>query len=134
MVNHIAAGTSVPGDPKVLDILGDPTRRRLLVLLAEKPYHPAELARALRVSRPAISRHLRLLRSRGLVDETQEAEDGRTRLCRLRAAPLGDAAEWLRTVQQFWAMQLTAFGQYVAIQARAPRRQPSRTQRRRRKG
>ena len=132
MVNQIPTAIARPRDPEVLDLLGDPTRRRLVVLLAEKPRHPAELARALRVSRPAISRHLRLLRSRDLIEETRGADDGRMRLCRLRAAPLRDAAEWLQAVQQFWATQLTSFGQYVAMRADAPRQKPSRTQRRRR--
>ncbi len=54
------------------------------------------------------------------------------RLCRLRAAPLSEATEWLQAVQQFWATQLTAFSQYVAMQGDTPRQQTPRTQRGRR--
>ena len=131
MVNHIAAARL--RDPQVLDLLGDATRRRLVVLLAERPRHPAELARELRVSRPAISRHLRLLRSQGLLEDTRVADDGRTRLCRLRPAPLDDAADWLQAVQRFWATQLTAFGLHVAMQADSAREKPWRPQQRRRR-
>ncbi|HEY6102087.1 MAG TPA: ArsR family transcriptional regulator [bacterium] len=133
MVNHLDLDPALTRDPAVLDLLGDPARRRLIVLLAERPRHPTELARALRVSRPAISRHLRLLRARGLLDETRGADDGRARLCRLRGAPLGDAADWLQAVRQFWSIQLTAFSRYVADQAQTPRRRPSHTRPRRRK-
>jgi len=131
MVNHIPLERL--RDPRVLDLLGDPTRRRLVVLLAERPRHPAELARELRVSRPSISRHLRLLRSQGLLEDTRGADDGRTRLCRLRPAPLGDAADWLQAVQRFWATQLAAFGLHVAMQADSARQKPVRRRRRRRR-
>lgn len=109
MVNHMT-------DPRALDVLGDHTRRRLVALLASAPRPASELAQQLRVSRPAVSRHLRLLRSRGLVEEVPVPGDGRMRLCRLRPEPMAEVEQWAQQVRAFWAGRLTAFARYVADQ------------------
>jgi DNA-binding transcriptional ArsR family regulator len=68
-----------PTDP--FEALGDPNRRAILALLGERERSVQELADALPISRPAVSRHLRLLKSAGLVSETPE---GTRRIYRLR--------------------------------------------------
>jgi len=109
-------------DASALDVLGDRTRRRLLTLLASGPRPASDLAESLRISRPAVSRHLRLLRSRGLVEDAPDPGDRRVRLCRLRVGPLAEIEQWSERVQHFWTMQLAAFAHYVgAEQARSGR-------------
>jgi len=115
MVNHIS-------DAPVLDVLGDRTRRRLVALLAAGPRPAGDLARALRISRPAVSRHLRLLRHRGLVEERRVPKDGRIRLCRLNTTPLVQIGQWAEQVQRFWEEQLAAFADYVRTQEAPARR------------
>lgn len=79
--------------------IADPTRRQILDLLATREYPAGELARRFPVSRPAISRHLRVLRRARLVKETRR---GRQRVYSLRAAPLREVDTWLRRYEQFW--------------------------------
>jgi DNA-binding transcriptional ArsR family regulator len=76
----------------VYDILSDPSRRRILALLSERDRSAGELGRALSVSQPGVSKHLRILREAGLVTVRSEAQ---RRVYRLRAEPLGEVAEWL---------------------------------------
>ena len=80
---------------RVFRALGDPTRREILTLLAGGRRPVVEIAARFPMSRPAISKHLRLLREAGLVDE--EAV-GRKRLYGLLREPLGGAEEWLRGI------------------------------------
>ena len=81
------------GDP--FSALGDPNRRAIIALLHDGEKSVQELADALPISRPAVSRHLRLLREAGLVAD--RAEGNRT-LCRLDAAGLDDMLEYLTTM------------------------------------
>ena len=92
-------------DAPVLDVLADPTRRAVVAMLAARPHPAGELAAACAISRPALSRHLRLLRSRGAVEEYRIPQDGRVRMYRLRREPLDDVARWAATLQSFWAHQ-----------------------------
>lgn len=76
----------------VFRAIADPTRRRLLEALAEGPLSVSRLAAAFPVSRPAVSKHLRLLREAGLVTEDR---DGRRRLYRLRPRVLAVVRSWV---------------------------------------
>jgi DNA-binding transcriptional ArsR family regulator len=78
-------------------------------LLRERPRRAGELAAAFRTSGPAVSKHLRVLRASGLVEEERDERDARVRLYRLRAEPFDDLQSWLQEVQRFWTDQLTAF-------------------------
>ena len=92
-----------------LSALADPTRRRVVDLLRKRPYRAGDLARASRVSAPAMSRHLRVLRRTGLIEEQRNTEDARLRVYRLRPQPFRDLQSWLREVETFWTDQLDAF-------------------------
>jgi DNA-binding transcriptional ArsR family regulator len=94
---------------ETLSALADPTRRRVVDLLRERPRRAGELAAAFRVSPPAMSRHLRVLRTRGLVDEDRDEQDARARVYRLRPEPFRDLRAWLQEVEAFWSDQLGAF-------------------------
>lgn len=92
-----------------LSALADPTRRRVVELLRKRPRRAGDLARASRVSPPAMSRHLRVLRRSGLIEEEPNPEDARARVYRLRPPPFRDLQSWLREVESFWTDQLDAF-------------------------
>jgi DNA-binding transcriptional ArsR family regulator len=80
--------------------LADPTRRAILARLATGEATVNELAAPFDISLPAISRHLKVLEQASLIDR---ARDGQFRRCRLNAARLAEAAEWLSFYQRFWS-------------------------------
>ena len=92
-----------------LTALADPTRRRVVDLLRRGPRRAGELAAAAKMSAPAMSRHLRVLRRQGLVDERRDDDDARARVYRLRAEPFRALQSWLAEVEGFWEDQLGAF-------------------------
>jgi len=79
--------------------LSDPTRRAILARLAMSEATVTELAQPFEISLPAISKHLRVLEGAGLLARQKE---GRIHRCRLVAAPLHAAADWLVFYQRFW--------------------------------
>lgn len=83
----------------VFGALADPTRRALLLRLAEGEATVAQLAAPFSISQPAISKHLKVLECAGLVTRSQR---GTARLSRLEAEPLRDATAWLARYQHFW--------------------------------
>jgi DNA-binding transcriptional ArsR family regulator len=100
---------AAPDLDATLSALADPTRRNVVDLLRRRPRRPGELAAACRVSAPAMSRHLRVLRRRGLIEEERVEEDQRARVYRLRPEPFDELQAWLREVERFWTDQLEAF-------------------------
>lgn len=90
--------------------LADPVRRELLGLLRRSPASVGELAARFPISRPAISRHLRVLREAGLVSVR---EQGRERLYRLEPAPLEQVDAWLDDFRDRWSPRLDALATEV---------------------
>jgi DNA-binding transcriptional ArsR family regulator len=88
-----------------LAALADPVRRELVSLLARGELAAGELADRFPVSRPAVSRHLRVLREAGLV--TARA-DGKRRLYALDPRPLRELDDWLEPYRDLWAQRLDA--------------------------
>jgi DNA-binding transcriptional ArsR family regulator len=85
--------------------IADPVRREILMLLRGGERTAGEIASCFEISRPAVSRHLRVLREAGLVvDEVV----GRQRYYRLETGPLAPLLEWLARIQQPWAARLDA--------------------------
>jgi DNA-binding transcriptional ArsR family regulator len=84
--------------------VADPTRRSILDRLRRGDAHVNELASGFRVSRPAISRHLRVLRKAHLVRERRE---GRQRIYQLEADRLEQVARWTEDYREFWQQSLT---------------------------
>jgi DNA-binding transcriptional ArsR family regulator len=97
-------------DDAVFEALADPTRRRILELVASGERTAGELAAEFATSRPAVSRHLRVLRDAGLVAWRGEAQ---RRLYRLDAAPLAEAGAWIERTRDGWAARLDAFEQHL---------------------
>jgi len=92
---------------EALTALADPTRRHILELLRGGERSAGEIAEAFPVSRPAISRHLRVLRESGL---TRVRVDGQRRVYALDPAPLAELDAWLRPYRRFWSRRLDALG------------------------
>jgi DNA-binding transcriptional ArsR family regulator len=98
---------------RTLAALADPTRRRVVDLLRKAPRRAGELADAFDMSPPAMSRHLRVLRKTGLVEEDELEEDARVRVYRLRRSPFSALRHWLDEVEEFWGGQLEAFKEHA---------------------
>lgn len=92
--------------------LADPTRRGVINLLRHKAHRASDIADALDMSRPAMSRHLRVLRESGLVEATDH-EDARVRVYSLRKQRFVELRHWLDDVEQFWTAQLDGFAEHV---------------------
>jgi DNA-binding transcriptional ArsR family regulator len=90
--------------------LADPTRRAVLDLLRQGSQPAGQIAQAFPVSRPAISKHLRLLRRAHLV---QEHRQGRHRFYHLNPAPLKAVDSWLEQYRAFWTASLTNLKAFV---------------------
>jgi DNA-binding transcriptional ArsR family regulator len=93
--------------------LADPARRRAVELLAREPRRAGDLARALRISPSAMSKHLRVLRDSGLVAEAHPAHDTRVRIYSLRSAPMAELRAWLAAAERVWSEQLAAFAAHL---------------------
>jgi DNA-binding transcriptional ArsR family regulator len=90
--------------------LADPTRRAILERLTAGDVAVTELARPFRMSLPAVSKHLRVLETAGLIARDRE---GRVHRMRLVARPMKDAVEWMAAYAWFWDEQLQSLGRYL---------------------
>jgi DNA-binding transcriptional ArsR family regulator len=99
--------------------LADPTRRRILELLSEGDRSAGELAGHFEMTRPGVSRHLRVLREHGLVRSRRERQ---RRIYSLDPAPLVELDEWLDRYRAFWTNRLDAFGTELRRRQRAGNR------------
>jgi DNA-binding transcriptional ArsR family regulator len=91
--------------------LADPTRRALVMRLAERPDASiSELAAPFAVSLPAIMKHLDVLAHAGLV---AREKTGRVVACRLKAEPMRDAFEWLNRYEKFWSERLNSLAAFL---------------------
>ncbi len=96
---------------RTFSALADPIRRAILARLAEEGEATVgELAEPFDVSRPAISKHLRVLERAGLV---RRAKDGRVSRCELDASPMKEAADWVERYRTFWEGQLDSLSRYL---------------------
>jgi DNA-binding transcriptional ArsR family regulator len=94
---------------RTLAALADPARRRVIELLREQPRRAGELADAVGLNPPALSRHLRTLKATGLIEESHPAFDARVRIYSLRPQPMTELKRWLEETEQLWTTQLGAF-------------------------
>ena len=100
---------SIPSLDQTLLALADPTRRRVIDLLRKKPQRAGDLAAALSMSPPRLSRHLRVLRKSGLIEDAGVEHDARVSLYRLKPEPFETLRDWLHEVEGFWTAELAAF-------------------------
>ncbi len=102
--------TRKPQAADVFHALADPTRRAILHALRGNRQPVGRIARKFPVSRPAISKHLRVLRHAHLVIEHKE---GRHRICELNPEPLRRVDDWLNEYRQLWTGKLRRLKEYV---------------------
>ncbi|HEY4846369.1 MAG TPA: metalloregulator ArsR/SmtB family transcription factor [Methylocella sp.] len=98
---------------RTLAALADPHRRRVIELLRERPRRAGELAEAVGLNSPALSRHLRTLKAGGLIEEAHPEFDARVRIYSLRPEPMAHLKVWLERTEQLWTQQLAAFKTHV---------------------
>jgi DNA-binding transcriptional ArsR family regulator len=101
-----------------LAALADPQRRRIVELLSERPRRAGELAEAVGVSAPAMSRHLRTLKSGGLVVVAHPDFDARVRIYTLRREGMVALKQWLEQAEVMWAQQLSSFKDHLESDGR----------------
>lgn len=107
-----------PATPDQLDrafaALADPTRRAMLVRLAREGVSVGELGRPFRLSKPAITKHVRVLERAGFVHRSADARDGRVSRLRADAAALKRVRDWLAWHQRFWNDRVDALEEHLA--------------------
>jgi DNA-binding transcriptional ArsR family regulator len=109
---------SHPSLDRTFAALADPTRRALLAQLGERDeVSVSELARPFTMSLPAVLKHLDVLSQAGLI---AREKTGRTVVCRLRAAPMAEASEWLNRYEKFWSERLDRLAAFLDPRARIP--------------
>jgi DNA-binding transcriptional ArsR family regulator len=96
--------------PTVLEVLAEPTRRRILDLLLERPRLVGELTERLGMTQPGTSKHLRALREAGLV---RVRIDAQRRWYELRPEPLVELDEWLAPYRRLWTHSLDALDRHL---------------------
>jgi DNA-binding transcriptional ArsR family regulator len=118
MVTH-----TVARNKSVFGAVADPIRRGILDTLRAGQLPAGELARRFPVSRPAVSRHLRILKDAGLVRESRAAQ---SRLYSLSPEPLAEVDTWLSNYRLFWAARLHDLKHYVEGQGSGPGKETTR--------
>jgi len=101
--------------------LADPARRGVVDLLRRRPRRASDLAEALGTSRPAMSRHLKVLRTSGLVEPVSHEADMRARMYQLRPDSFRQLRNWLAEVERFWTLELDAFKRHAERTRSKPR-------------
>jgi DNA-binding transcriptional ArsR family regulator len=94
----------------VFEIIAEPNRRAILSLLVSSQQSVGEIERQLRMSQPAVSKHLRVLRDAGFVESTVDAQ---RRLYRLRPEPFQKMDDWLAQFRRFWSTHVDALERYL---------------------
>lgn len=103
-----------PDVDALFSALADPARRRAVEVLGQGPQRAGELAARLGLAPPAMSRHLKELKSAGLVVDHHPEQDARVRVYALNNVRLSDLKDWLARAQEGWSQQLSAFASHVA--------------------
>ncbi len=93
--------------------LAEPSRRRVIDLLREKPQRAGELADALGLTPPALSRHLKVLRKIGMIEETHPEFDARVRVYALKAGAMREIKAWVDETEAMWTEQLASFKAHI---------------------
>lgn len=102
--------------------IADPNRRAILSLLAAQKLTLNGVAENFRISRPAVSRHIKILRQCGLVVVVKQ---GRERYCEVRLDKLNEVSDWIEQSRQLWEQRLDRLDEYVQVmKAEAKKKKP----------
>ena len=123
-MRHTSALTGIYSDGNIqrmeraFDILAEPSRRAMLVLLATSERSVGELERQLRMPQPSVSKHLRVLREAGFVESRVDAQ---RRVYRLRPEPLRELDSWLEPFRRLWSGHVDALERHLdRIERKSP--------------
>ncbi len=94
----------------VFQAIADPTRREIIQLLASQRMNLNAVAENFSISRPAVSKHMKILTECGMVVIHQQ---GRERYCEAKLEKLGEVSEWITQYRQFWEQKLDALEEYL---------------------
>lgn len=97
--------------------IADPTRRAIIGLVAREPMNLNSVAEKFKVSRPAISRHMKILSECGLITISKH---GRERYCKARLQSLKEVSQWVEQYRSFWNQKLDALGTFLVRQESKP--------------
>ena len=103
----------------VFQAIADPTRRQIISLISDKSLNVNAVADHFKISRPAISKHVRILSECGLI---MFEEQGRERLCRVNMNKLQEVDRWLDQYRRFWNLKLDALGSFLEKQEKKGKR------------
>nr|WP_294791646.1 metalloregulator ArsR/SmtB family transcription factor [uncultured Mucilaginibacter sp.] len=95
----------------VFQAIADPTRREIIGMLSQQTLNLNNVADQFKISRPAISKHIKILTECGLIKVTKQ---GRERYCRVELKQLKQVADWTAKYQKFWNEKLDALGDFLA--------------------
>ncbi|WP_235603777.1 ArsR/SmtB family transcription factor [Balneola sp. EhC07] len=94
----------------VFQAIADPVRREIIEILSEEPLNLNAIAEQFDISRPAISRHIKILNECGLVAIEQQ---GRERFCIIKPDTLAEIANWIDPFRELWEQRLDSFEMYL---------------------
>lgn len=94
----------------VFQAIADPTRRQIISLIAQQPMNLNSIADKFHVSRPAVSKHIKILTECGLIVIKQQ---GRERHCEAKLQKLNEVSQWVEQYKQFWEQKLDALENYL---------------------
>ncbi|MBV1881523.1 MAG: metalloregulator ArsR/SmtB family transcription factor [Pseudomonadales bacterium] len=94
---------------QIFSALSDSTRRAMLLRLTDEAMSVADLSKPFKISKPAITKHLKVLEKSGLLSRTIE---GRVHRCKLEPEPLAVVSEWVSFYEKFWNTRLDALNTY----------------------
>lgn len=98
----------------IFKALADPTRREILLMLAQEPNSINNIASAFNMTRPAVSKHIRILQASDLVGIEMDASDGRQKNCYAQLEALKEVDTYLQLLEEHWKKKLGGLGQYLA--------------------
>jgi DNA-binding transcriptional ArsR family regulator len=96
----------------VFQAIADPTRREIINMIAHQSLNLNAVAENFNISRPAISKHIKILTECGLIVIKQQ---GRERYCEARLNKLGEVSDWVAQYKQFWNAKLDALESYLSV-------------------
>lgn len=97
----------------IFKAIADPTRREILLMLIKEPSSINTIADHFKMSRPAISKHIKILDTSGLLTIQSSESDGRQRFCYVQLEAMKEVNDYLAELQKFWDLKLRGLGSYL---------------------
>ncbi len=105
----------------VFQAIADPTRRAIINLVAQQPLTLNAVADNFDISRPAISKHIKILTECGLITVTQQ---GRERYCEAKLQKLSEVSDWIDAYRIFWTTKLDALENFLKKETTSNKQKP----------